>query len=451
MLIDIKNVGKVSNAHIEINGITVMGGVNNTGKSTIGKMLFCIVNSLYKFDEQVEQERNNRLFKIIKALIDGDAFPSSMKRNINHPENHESYLWFVPNVAFNKMTSNNMIYSKIFNDKTKIDKELRALLNRTDIDYGKNLSDADIKEATANISHIMEISDNSILTSVFLQMLQAEFNMQINNINKPDLESRVALEQNGNVAKVNIRENEHIEIEDGFSFENNAIYLDDPLILDNDPLILDRTIGQRNIENPKPHREHLLQFLYKNSKNAPIAIAFDEALAKKKLDGVLSKLDSVCNGELVSTPKTRDAMIAYRAFGSATELDIKNVSTGIKTFALLKRLLFNGSLKENGIMILDEPEIHLHPEWQLVFAEIIVLLHKEYNIRFLLNTHSPYFLDAITVFSEKHGITKKCKYYLAEDTEGFASTTDVTDNIEKLFEKLAMPLQTLENERYKDD
>lgn len=72
----------------------------------------------------------------------------------------------------------------------------------------------------------------------------------------------------------------------------------------------------------------------------------------------------------------------------------------MKSFIIIKTLLQNGSIDENGIIILDEPEIHLHPEWQLKFAEIIVLLQKEFGLNILLNTHSPYFLNAIEVYSK---------------------------------------------------
>ena len=123
------------------------------------------------------------------------------------------------------------------------------------------------------------------------------------------------------------------------------------------------------------------------------------------------------------------------------------MSTGLKTFVILKRLLTNGKIEPNGTIILDEPEIHLHPEWQLLFAEIIVLIQKEFGVHVLLNTHSPYFLNAIEVYSAKHGIEDKCKYYLASVKDDVASIEDVTDNIEAIYSKLARPLQDLENVR----
>ena len=133
---------------------------------------------------------------------------------------------------------------------------------------------------------------------------------------------------------------------------------------------------------------------------------------------------------------------------SMEELEIKNLSTGLKTFVILKNLIDNGALEERGTIILDEPEIHLHPEWQLVFAEIIVMLQVELNLHILLATHSPYFLRAIQVYAGNYGIADKCKYYLAENEENYSVIKDVSDEVELIFKKLARPLQKLEDLLY---
>ena len=57
MKLYIKNIGKINEASIEINGITVIGGENNTGKSTLGKSLFSIFNCFYGIQQQIQQER----------------------------------------------------------------------------------------------------------------------------------------------------------------------------------------------------------------------------------------------------------------------------------------------------------------------------------------------------------------------------------------------------------
>ena len=163
----------------------------------------------------------------------------------------------------------------------------------------------------------------------------------------------------------------------------------------------------------------------------------------EKLEKIFDILNNICEGKLIK----KDGSYVYTSSKYDEPLVLSNISTGFKTFLILKTLLMNGSIEEGGTIILDEPEIHLHPEWQLVFAELIVLIHKEFGIHVLLNTHSPYFLNAIEVYALKHGIDDKCKYYLAESKDDVSIIEDVTGNIEAIYSKLAKPLQDLENER----
>lgn len=57
---------------------------------------------------------------------------------------------------------------------------------------------------------------------------------------------------------------------------------------------------------------------------------------------------------------------------SSKDIDVASLSTGLKAFVILKQLLINGNVQDKDVIVLDEPEIHLHPEWQLLYAEIIV-------------------------------------------------------------------------------
>lgn len=129
-------------------------------------------------------------------------------------------------------------------------------------------------------------------------------------------------------------------------------------------------------------------------------------------------------------------------------IDIKNTSEGLKTFAIIKALLLSGEISENGLLILDEPEIHLHPEWQLLFAEAIILIQKAFNLHILLSTHSPYFLRAIQVYAKKHEVDERCNYYLSESSADGNLVTNVSDNIELIYKQLSVPLQQLASEEW---
>ena len=61
MKLSLNNIGKISSATIEMNGITVIAGENDTGKSTLGKALFAVFNSLYKSEEKIAIERKNSI------------------------------------------------------------------------------------------------------------------------------------------------------------------------------------------------------------------------------------------------------------------------------------------------------------------------------------------------------------------------------------------------------
>ena len=84
------------------------------------------------------------------------------------------------------------------------------------------------------------------------------------------------------------------------------------------------------------------------------------------------------------------------------EINIDNVALGIKGFGLIQLLLKNHQLNSRTLLIIDEPEIHLHPNWQVLYAEILVLISKKLEIPILLTSHSPYFIEALKAFSEKY-------------------------------------------------
>ena len=91
--------------------------------------------------------------------------------------------------------------------------------------------------------------------------------------------------------------------------------------------------------------------------------------------------------------------------------------SGIKQIGIIQLLLLNGKLRKDGYLIIDEPEVNLHPEWQFKFAEILVLLAKDLNITIYLNSHSPFFIEAIDAFTEFYDMEEEITYYLTEESE----------------------------------
>ena len=65
----------------------------------------------------------------------------------------------------------------------------------------------------------------------------------------------------------------------------------------------------------------------------------------------------------------------------------------------------------------------------------------------LLTTHSPFFLDAVELYACKHGIGEKAHYYLSENDGRQVMFRDVSNEIDKIYEKMSNPVQMLENLR----
>ena len=168
-------------------------------------------------------------------------------------------------------------------------------------------------------------------------------------------------------------------------------------------------------------------------------------MAKDKLKEIYKILGEVLKGDIVVN---QNGEYYFKSNKDEKPLNIINLSTGSKSFALIKYLLEVGAIKDKDILILDEPEVHLHPEWQLLYAELMVLLQKKFDLSMIITTHSPYFLDAIDVFSTKYNISQKPHYYLAENVGEVSVLHDVSDHIDAIYKKLSDPMQILENLRY---
>ena len=124
---------------------------------------------------------------------------------------------------------------------------------------------------------------------------------------------------------------------------------------------------------------------------------------------------------------------------------VVNVASGIKSFGMMQMLESTNCINEKRILIWDEPENHLHPEWQIRLAELLVGMAKK-GIPILITSHSPYFIQAIRYFSNKMEMDKFVFYYMADETSrGTCRMTEYTDDLNTIFYKLAEPMNRIIN------
>lgn len=425
MRLDIKNVGKIKKASVELQGITVIAGVNDTGKSTVGKALYTIFNAHYMKDKRINNERTRSVVQIIENLeneISGNVFSISD---------------YTPqaNILVNNRQLHNYSAVKSFIMKNVIN----------NIEKGEHNIDVnqELEKAAGKILDRLLIDDEVIFDSMVNDIAKAEFVSEIKNFYSDSEESFISLEIRGLKSTILLDGAGGIACRGTLgNLRTEALYVDNPSVIDD---IKRKAFPYRPFwrMNDNDHREKLILHLLNNKRENVV----DGVLANEKMAEILDLLSQTADGNIRVSDDSRGVQYCTN---DGKSIDINSVSAGLKTFVLIKTLILNGVIETNGTVILDEPEIHLHPEWQLVFARLIVLLNKVYHLNILLNTHSPYFLRAIEVFSEQYGVEKNCKYYLSEAEKKCTEIFDVTSNRDVIYAKLAAPLQRIENERWKN-
>lgn len=425
MKLHIENFAKIANADIEINGITVIAGENNTGKSTVGKILYSLYSAFHGIDFKVKQQK---VKSIASALTGSDVFKK--------------------------------FFFDSLDDKTgtKADQLIKEL---------NDISEYDVEDVEKhNLKKIYELDDESIillkrylsfknealLSLVVEKYFETEFSNQFLSLsNKINSKMKINLKIKSEHIKLFETEDKRVQVDEYIDIKNECFYIDNPFILDN---LFDNLSSRKRYIHSKimnlvfddesgilKHSEFLENKLKKSFSQASTNDLIGDAILSERLDEFKNKLVQLTQGDFLE----KDNKFVFLESTSNQEIELENLSTGIKALAIILKLIENHDISDNSMIVLDEPEIHLHPKWQIIFAEMLVLLQKEFNLNIVLTSHSPYFISAIEAYSAKHEIANKCKYYLSDlNEENMAVFEDVTRNTDKIYKKLAEPLKELE-------
>jgi ABC transporter, ATP-binding protein len=412
----IRNVGKIDSADIEIKGITIIAGLNGTGKSTVSRSLFAMFHSFSNISRKINWEKQYAIEKLF--------FSSNYFLEIYFINERDKSIEEISAILAGKTDKKNVydILVRYFNNHELVEEVIDEIIK--------------INSATN------ESLQNEIVSEIFLD----EFNGYITNI-RSHKDSRIELKIRDFEIKVLFDyNNELLEVKEKKELAHEIVYIDDPFIIDSHNFSkkdVEWSFLSRTGKKITNHRMSLLSH-YANTKNLTL---IDRANLKDKLKVIYKKINDTLGSDMSLFETDKDGISGSKR---TRGLSLDSLSSGMKTFYLIKSLIDNGTIVQNGTLILDEPEVHLHPDWQVTLAEVIVLLQREMGLHILINTHSPYFLRAIEVFSGKYDTEDVVKYYLSYNEGDNARMKDVTFNISEIYKVLSGPLQRIENEGYND-
>lgn len=139
---------------------------------------------------------------------------------------------------------------------------------------------------------------------------------------------------------------------------------------------------------------------------------------KRMIDVAINRADigieSIIGGS-ISAPKEKGYVTSSDWIYSDGEdsYSLRQCAEGIKSLASISILDRYKLLDAGALLIIDEPEVHLHPQWVVEMARVLVRLAKERNVKVLITTHSPDLIHALRDFSENEEFSAKTCFYLA--------------------------------------
>jgi hypothetical protein len=158
---------------------------------------------------------------------------------------------------------------------------------------------------------------------------------------------------------------------------------------------------------------------------------------------ISQKLNATYNGKLGYDQQSNEFILTRDGY----KISSRNIASGIKSLGIFDMLVNAGHASRNTLLILDEPEVNLHPKWQIEYARAVCELVK-LGSNIIVTTHSPYMLEALKGFSSKQTIVNH--FYLTDKNNGQSTFIDVTNDLTPAIEVLSAPLYQL-NEELDDD
>ncbi len=451
--LEIENIGIIKNACIEFGGLTVIAGENDTGKSTVGKLIFSLIKSLSRYEEDLELGDKEKL-RIIYDIITRLYF--ILRKKTNNVE-------IIKRVRdIREETQHAVIKCDLDYVKYNILPKMEELCNLSkeylDGNNNENISPEEIAHMSMiiayNIGKIKSIIDEpenklDIIKKAFKRMIYSEFDLDICNKFSNGSSIRILYGKNEilNISMKNNKNNRDKDVDISITlnedelFYKDAIYIESPIILHihhaikySDTFGLSGLIyGRRTVPF---HLKDLIKKL-EIGRNIEIIEDFEK---DNWIYNLNKDIISIINGEVIYSNESSDFEYVKRVKDKKCIIKSINIATGIKSFGILQMLINSGYLNDKTILIIDEPEVHLHPEWQLKYAHVIVKLVK-YGIPVVISSHSPYMIQALRYYAMKEEIDDRIKFYLSEkDDDELVYIKDVTDDLNQIFTKLAKPL-----------
>lgn len=390
----IKDYHSIKDATIRIDGITVLAGINGSGKSTLSRWLYYFVNATREFEMF---QRRYFVDALIREVEKVNHFFRPTPKNSNYSSVKRQLRLFMKEEELDWDGLKSVYYAFI----EKAEADLREYASEKPFSgrLGYFLLDREVPE---------EMTPEELINT-YLQGCGetyerglAKYIQKVESYRREDLVKVIMSEySDGEQMPINISmlegETSLLE-EETFTpplMLSRAIYVDTPM-----------AVTKRGYSVGNDIWDDFVSYLYKENSE------------KKGIPTwpFVMQIQSVIGGniQLSEDDMGLEREIHFVSEEQGIDIDVKNAATGVKTFAYMSQLLRNGWLDKETLLMIDEPEAHLHPQWIVEFARLLVLIHKQLGVKVLVASHNPDMVAAIQSIALKEEVIDKTVFYLAQ-------------------------------------
>lgn len=433
MYIKLQNVGAIKEATVDLTGLSVIAGKNGTGKSTIGKTVYTIIKSVQEQDKIVAKKQKDFIewaCKNIYFQLQGSIATAANAKKIVSADSELLESTFQYGAFEQQLTQHVFEEKKLNVAYALIDSRIAAVDSFSEIvDTETKLK---IKEILVTIkTRLAPIDTSTALKDSLLFMYQKVFDAQINNL-KSHLTSNVDF---GGLLKYSVSNNadtmpfaDRLNITSADPQIQQKVFQDATFV--ETPLVL-QVENVRDTENLPTYWIDLLRKVSMQS--------VDSTLQNNAIKEAIADISNALGGSLEYNTNRRRFEFIKKDFNNGANVFVSNAASGEKILGIFQQLALKGMFGPDKILILDEPENHLHPEWLAVLAEVLVKLAVA-KCPILITSHSPDLLQAIRFYAKKHGLAQ-LKMYLADPQTH--TLEDKTGKEYEIFQNLAEPINEI--------
>jgi predicted ATPase/cell fate (sporulation/competence/biofilm development) regulator YmcA (YheA/YmcA/DUF963 family) len=449
---NIENLGNIKKASINVKPLTVIAGENSCGKTFITKSLYTFLNTLGTPNYSNELKNKYGVLEYTFIELSG-AITSPATIDIEFNEYFDSILdeivemiHHLETLSFAEQETIIVDYSLRLNE---IFKEVKNYINdRIKLKKFQKI-EYQINEFTSSFDDLQSTIDNHRMVTVdkISQRLSEGFkkNFQITKIGSlirksQDKKAEINIDTVGNI---DIGQKSDIN----FSFTtsgikevhklSNIVFFDSPIYIKIRKALQASTKSSfyyarlaKDDKYLKGYPEYIEE-LYEYLDSKYIETPDFQPISDEIQNTISGKLNLTASGDIMYIND------------DGVEIPLSLAAMGIGNIGTIDMLIRNNIINKGSFLIMDEPEVHLHPRWQVKLADILYQLAKA-GANVVIATHSIDLLKALQVVFEEN--EEEASEYMAFNKMPYSkefSNLSENDKVNSILDDLSSPYHEL--------